>query len=79
MVNPTHRNTAGVSTRNAAAAIDNPDTFSSQRLNNSKSSYVDEVIGSLANAYENKRARQVSEWERLWRQSLSGTSNRAVL
>ena len=25
----------------------------------------DDVIGSLANSYENKRARQVSEWESL--------------
>ena len=25
----------------------------------------DNVIGSLANSYENKRARQVSEWESL--------------
>ncbi len=27
--------------------------------------YDDDVIGSLANAYENKRARQVLEWEHL--------------
>ena len=26
---------------------------------------ADEIILSLANAYENKRARQVSEWERV--------------
>ena len=26
---------------------------------------ADEIIVSLANAYENKRARQVSEWERV--------------
>lgn len=27
----------------------------------------DELISSLSYAYENKRARQVIEWERLWR------------
>lgn len=58
----------------SAAALDlSPDKNSLRR------SQIDEVIGSLANAYENKRARQVSEWERLWRQNLSDTSYRAVL
>jgi hypothetical protein len=31
---------------------------------------VDDVIVSLANSYENRRARQASEWERLGRQGL---------
>lgn len=35
---------------------------------------ADDVILSLANAYENKRARQVSEWERVqasrWQRSV---------
>lgn len=30
----------------------------------------DEVIVSLSDAYENKRARQVTEWERLRRQAV---------
>lgn len=30
----------------------------------------DDVIGSLANAYENKRARQVNEWEHLYERPL---------
>jgi len=30
-----------------------------------KNNADDDVIGSLANSYENKRARQVSEWETL--------------
>ena len=30
---------------------------------------IDDVIASLANAPENKRARQVTEWEKLRRQS----------
>lgn len=29
----------------------------------------DEIIGSLSDAYENKRARQVFEWERVRRQN----------
>lgn len=33
----------------------------------------DDLIGSLANAYENKRARQVSEWERVGFQSIYRT------
>lgn len=33
----------------------------------------DDLIGSLANAYENMRARQVSEWERVGFQSIYRT------
>lgn len=32
--------------------------------------YNDDLIGSLADAYENKRARQVVEWEKLRRQNV---------
>ena len=79
MVNPTHRNTTGVTSRNAATALDrNPDTLSSPRISINTST-IDDVIGSLANAYENKRARQVIEWERLWRQNLSEKGLRAIL
>ena len=38
--------------------------FSSRNLQIKESPLTDELIVSLANAYENKRARQVSEWER---------------
>ena len=31
---------------------------------------VDDVIASLANAHENRRARQVTEWERMFRQNV---------
>lgn len=34
-----------------------------------QSKNIDDVIISLANASENRRARQVTEWERLRRQS----------
>lgn len=33
----------------------------------------DDLIGSLANAHENKRARQVSEWERVGFQNIYRT------
>lgn len=37
-----------------------------------KSSFrVDDVISALSNAHENRRARQVVEWERLAQQSFS--------
>lgn len=48
-----------------------PDSHSSKR------SQIDEIIGLLANAYENKRARQVLEWDRLSRQNLADVSRRA--
>ena len=38
-----------------------------QSKNNSN---VDDVIVSLANAYENRRARQATEWEMMGRQNL---------
>lgn len=52
-----------------ARDIDKPATRSdhvsaSQSLQSNRFS-ADEVILSLANAYENKRARQVIEWERV--------------
>jgi len=46
---------------NSAAATQSSNSRSQQFLRNS----ADEVILSLANAYENKRARQISEWERV--------------
>ena len=42
--------------------------LSSQRnRNNKETSSNDELIGSLANAHENRRARQVTEWEQMRR------------
>lgn len=37
-------------------------------------SNVDELITSLSSAYENKRARQVFEWERLGRNNVRTTA-----
>ena len=41
-----------------------PDQPSPRQSTRSNSHVPDEVIVSLADAYENKRARQVVEWER---------------
>ena len=43
-------------------------TLSSQKNQYKDSLYTDDVIASLSDAYENRRAQQVTEWERLyWR------------
>lgn len=44
-----------------------PETLYSRQNTIKDSSLADDVIGSLSDAYENKRARQVSEWERMRR------------
>jgi hypothetical protein len=41
-----------------------PETLSSRKLKSKENTLNDELIGSLSDAYENKRARQVTEWER---------------
>jgi hypothetical protein len=40
------------------------DALSSGRSHSKENTVNDELIVSLADAYENRRARQVSEWER---------------
>jgi len=40
-------------------------TFSAKKLS-AEAAPVDELIVSLANARENRRARQVTEWERIY-------------
>lgn len=47
-------------------ALNQPDL---NRLTIQKPRLSDDVLTALANAPENRRARQVSEWERLRRQS----------
>lgn len=49
----------------------NPEStrHSSLRSRQNPSFRIDDVIASLANDYENRRARQVSEWERMARYS----------
>ena len=45
--------------------------FSNSRTNPNK--FTDELIISLSNAYENRRARQVFEWEKSQKQTLRST------
>lgn len=47
----------------------------STRISKSKDNHSnDDLIGSLSDAYENKRARQVFEWERARRQNIQRTA-----
>jgi len=41
------------------------DLHFARRSSQNSSNMSDEIIVSLANTYENKRARQVNEWERV--------------
>ena len=43
------------------------------RLLSKRTSNPDELIVSLSDAYENKRARQVVEWEKLGKQKIQPT------
>jgi hypothetical protein len=49
-----------------------PQTFTSKKLR-FDAAPVDELIVSLANARENRRARQVGEWERIYHTRRIGT------
>ena len=41
-----------------------------RNINRNENMIVDDVIAHLANAHENRRARQVTEWERMGGQSM---------
>ena len=64
--------------------INNENTFpayssgrvSSRKTNSKDNPFNDDLIVSLSDAYENKRARQVTEWER--RQNYSASRLRLV-
>ncbi len=45
-------------------------TLASRNPNSKDNPPVDDVIAHLANAHENRRARQVTEWERMFRQNV---------
>lgn len=47
---------------------------SSQKNRFTESLVSDELIGMLANAHENQRAQQVTEWEQMRRRGLSKTA-----
>ena len=51
------------------------DRNSSQtRISSAKAVFVDDIITSLANAHENRRARQVTEWQRVAAQTFRATA-----
>ena len=49
-------------------------TLASRNTNSKYNPALDDVISLLANAHENRRARQVSDWERMLGQSVQGTA-----
>lgn len=56
--------------QDTAAVINfNSDTFPSNRSNIKNAPRFDELIVSLANAHENRRACQVNEWEKMRHQN----------
>jgi hypothetical protein len=57
-----------------AALSRTSETFPAHRNRSKEIGGNDELIGSLANAYENLRARQVSEWEQLRRRAVGRTA-----
>jgi hypothetical protein len=74
MVNPINKNAASVfdklNEKETLAVLDYISELLSARLPKSKDNAVnDELIVSLQDTYENKRARQVIEWERVRRQN----------
>jgi len=56
------------------ARENNSQTLTSSRSHTTNARPSDDVIASLANATENRRARQVSEWERMRRQVFPSAS-----
>jgi hypothetical protein len=74
MVNPINKNAASVfdklNEKETLAVLDYISELLSARLPKSKDNAVnDELIVSFQDTYENKRARQVIEWERVRRQN----------
>lgn len=75
MVNQTNNNIARelsqLEPHEAQAAVQYISQLLSRRISKQKdNSTGDDLIVSLADAYENKRARQVVEWEKMRRQNL---------
>ena len=74
MVNPINKNAAAeidkLNENETLAVLDYISKLLSARLSKTKDNIVnDELIVSLQDTYENKRARQVFEWERVRRQN----------
>ena len=51
-------------TRNPEKTLSSSSTQASSQSQHFQRTSADDIILSLANAYENRRARQVTEWER---------------
>ena len=74
MVKQTHQNIAGeidkLNDHEAIAVVNYISQLLSKRISNSKEpKSSDDLILSLSDAYENRRARQVVEWEKVRRQN----------
>lgn len=68
----THPHHDTQSRQDSAAAINySPETHSSKRSYPKDNSRIDDLIVSLADAHENARARQVTEWEQMRQQNLT--------
>lgn len=75
MVNQTNKTIASqiekLNEHETLAVVNYISQLLSKRISKQKDNFqTDDLIGSLADAYENKRARQVVEWERLRRQNV---------
>ena len=75
MVNQTNTNVASeinkLNEKETSAVLDYISTLLTKRISKSKENNIlnDDLIVSLSDAYENKRARQVIEWESVRRQN----------
>ena len=75
MVNRTNTNVASeinkLNEKETSAVLDYISTLLTKRISKSKENNAlnDDLIVSLSDAYENKRARQVMEWESVRRQN----------
>lgn len=75
MVNQINNSTGEINEQtsgHALSTISQPPT--SQRTRSRENLSNEDLILSLSNAYENKRARQVTEWERLHSQNIYRTA-----
>jgi len=54
-----------------AAVLSYHQPLPAQKIQFIDSALNDDLISSLSDAYENRRARQVVEWERLYRQNVA--------
>jgi len=75
MVNQTNKTIANqldkLNEQETSAVVNYISQLLSRRISKQKENFqTDDLIGTLADAYENQRARQVVEWERLRRQNV---------